>query len=458
MSATTPQPEDSGSLLGFRGSDIPDDSIINACIHCAMCLPACPTYRETGLEMSSPRGRIHLMKAVGEGQIGLNNEVFQHQMSECLNCRACEAVCPSGVQYGAILEASRAQLEQARTQALAPPDSAAGPALAPRPRWQRALRTAVFDLLFRRLEYFRAFSTAMRLYQRSGAQSLARRSGLLRLLKLDEMESMLPPISHAFTIPQGQIYRAVGERRATVALLSGCIMSTAFAHVHEATIRVLQHNGCEVLLPPDQGCCGALHSHSGNLEGARTLARENIAAFDGLGIDAIIVNAAGCGSMLKEYGHLLQEDSYWHARARAFSSKVQDIHEFLSNIGLNRAALGTLPLRVTYQEACHLAHAQRISNQPRALLQAIPGLDLREMQESALCCGSAGVYNITQPEMAARLGQRKITHALAADAPVIATTNPGCAVQMQGELYRRGSPVQVRYIVELLDEAYRQAS
>jgi glycolate oxidase iron-sulfur subunit len=297
----------------------------------------------------------------------------------------------------------------------------------------------------------------MRLYQRSGAQWLARHSGLLRLLRLDEMESMLPPISHTFTIPQGQIYRAHGKPRATVALLSGCIMSTAFAHVHEATIRVLQANGCEVLLPPDQGCCGALHSHGGDLEGARTLARENIAAFEGLGVDAIIVNAAGCGSTLKEYGHLLHDDQQWHARAEAFSSKVQDIHEFLSNIGLNQATLGALPARVTYQEACHLAHAQRISTPPRTLLRAIPGLELCEMQESSLCCGSAGVYNITQPEMAARLGQRKITHALATDAPIIATTNPGCAVQMQGELYRRGSPVQVRYIVELLDEAYRRA-
>jgi glycolate oxidase iron-sulfur subunit len=296
----------------------------------------------------------------------------------------------------------------------------------------------------------------MRLYQRSGAQWVARRSGVLRLLGLDEMETMLPPISPRFVVPQGQIYRAVGERRSTVALLTGCIMSTAFSAVHEATIRVLQQNGCDVLLPPDQTCCGALHGHSGDLDGARALARRNIAAFEALGVDAIVVNAAGCGSTLKEYDHLLHNDTQWHERAAAFTSKVKDVYEFLAASGLNHERLGKLPIQVTYQEPCHLAHAQRNTAQPRELLKAIPGLELREMQESALCCGSAGVYNITQPEMAARLGARKIDRALETGAEVIATGNPGCAVQLEGELRRRQNRVQVRYIVELLDEAYRR--
>jgi glycolate oxidase iron-sulfur subunit len=454
--AHTAPPAPAQSLLSFRGQDVPSDDIINTCVHCGLCLSSCPTYRETGREMSSPRGRIHLMLAVSEGQIGMNTDVFQEQMSECLNCRACEAVCPSGVEYGKILEASRAQLEQARTEALSASSAAASAGIAARPPWQRGLRKVVFDGLFTHMSLFRGFSALMRLYQRSGAQWVARRSGVLRLLGLDEMETMLPPISPRFVVPEGQIYRAAGERRYTVALLTGCIMSTAFAEVHNATIRVLQQNGCDVLLPPDQTCCGALHGHSGDLDGARALARRNIDAFEALGVDAIVVNAAGCGSTLKEYDHLLHDDTQWHERAAAFTSKVKDVYEFLAAIDLNRERLGTLPVRVTYQEPCHLAHAQRITAPPRALLKAIPGLELREMQESALCCGSAGVYNITQPEMAARLGARKIDRALETDAEVIATGNPGCAVQLEGELRRREKPVQVRYIVELLDEAYRR--
>lgn len=451
----TTQQTDSIPAIGFRGRDIPSYDTINTCVHCGLCLSSCPTYRETGLEMSSPRGRIHLMKAVSEGQIGLDSDVFQEQMSQCLNCRACEAVCPSGVHYGSILEASRAQIEQSRA-ATRHEQHDPHSTLTPRPLWQRALRKAVFDGLFNRMELFRAFSGLLRLYQRSGVQWLARESGILKLLRMDEMEMMLPKVSETFVVPQGQIYYAEGEHRHTVALLTGCIMSTAFAEIHAATIRVLQKNGCQVLLPPGQGCCGALHSHSGDLAGARAIARRTIAAFEVAGIDAIVVNAAGCGSTLKEYAHLLQDDPQWHVRAQAFSAKVQDIYEFLMTIGLNRAALGALPVRVTYQEPCHLAHAQRITTQPRALLKAIPQLELREMQESALCCGSAGVYNITQPEMASQLGARKIQHALHTGAEIIATANPGCAVQLAGELRRHDSPVQVRYIVELLDEAYQR--
>ncbi len=447
-------------LMGFSGKDIPSEDIINTCVHCGLCLSACPTYRETGLETSSPRGRIYLMKGVSEGRIGLDSEVFQYQMSECLNCRACESVCPSGVGYGAIVEASRAQISQARVRGLrrAPelPSGQPHNVLKPYAWWQRALRWAVFNHLFKNMTLFRAFSGSMALYQRSGVQWLVRKSGLLKLMGMEEMEALLPTMSRQFTVPQGQIYPAEGRRRYSVALLTGCIMSTASAHVHAATIRVLQKNGCEVLLPPDQGCCGALHTHSGDLDGGRELVRRNIAAFEGLGVDAIIVNAAGCGSTLKDYGHLLQDDPAWHARAVAFTTTVKDVHEFLTGIDLNRNGLGPLPINVTYQEPCHLAHAQRISLQPRTLLKAIPDLELREMPESSLCCGSAGVYNITQPEMAAQLGARKINNALTTGAKVIATANPGCAIQMAGELQRRGEDVQVRYIVELLDEAYRR--
>lgn len=431
--------------VAFAGADIPSEAVINTCVHCGLCLSSCPTYRETGLEMFSPRGRIYLMKAVSDGRIGMESAVFQEQMSACLNCRACEAVCPSGVEYGQILEASRTQIEQARADGRLPPH----------PWLVKLLRGGAFGLMFKRLELFRLFSRLMWVYQHSGAQTIARRSGILRLLKLDETETLLPPISDRFVAPQGQIYPAEGPARYHVALLAGCIMSTAFANVHEATIRVLQKNGCAVLLPPDQGCCGALHVHGGDMDGGRELARRNIAAFEGLGLDAIIVNAAGCGSTMKEYGHLLHDDPAWAERASAFAAKVKDVSEFLGAIELNTRDMGPLNATVTYQEPCHLAHAQRISAQPRALLRAIPGLTLTEMRESSLCCGSAGIYNVTEPEMAARLGNRKLDNAEATDADILVTANPGCHLQLAGGLRRRGSPMRVRHIVEVLDEAYR---
>ncbi len=436
--------EISTARVPFSGPDTPSDAVINSCVHCGLCLSSCPTYRETGLEQFSPRGRIYLMKAVSDGRIGVESDVFQEQMSACLNCRACEAVCPSGVLYGQILESSRVQIEQAKDDGRLPPH----------PWHVSLLRGAVFGKLFTNLGLFRAFSRSMWLYQKSGAQWFARKSGILRALKLEETETLLPPISDRFVVPSGQLYKARGERRATVALLSGCIMSTAFADVHRATIRVLQRNGCDVILPPDQGCCGALHSHGGDLDGARELARRNIAAFEGLGVDAIIVNAAGCGSTLKEYGHLLHEDAAWAARAEVFAATIKDVSEYLAHIGLNTAELRPLPISVTYQEPCHLAHAQRITVAPRTLIKAIPGLTLVEMHESSLCCGSAGIYNVTQPEMAERLGNRKLDNAEATKADVIVTANPGCHLQLAGGLRRRQSGMDVRHIVELLDRSY----
>ena len=443
------------SLIGFTGADVPDAGVINSCVHCGLCLPTCPTYRATSLEMSSPRGRIYLMRAVAEGAAAIDNDVFVGQIGECLNCRACEAVCPSGVQYGSILEASRAQVQRLRAGEI----KDAGPAHA-MGGGERFIRGIVFNQLFKKMGLFRAFSALMRLYQVTGLQGLARKLGLIKLFGMADAERMLPRMSPHFVTPHGQVYEAMGERRYRVALLSGCIMSTAFANIHEATIRVLRRNHCQVLLPPDQGCCGALHTHGGDLEGGRELARRNIAAFEAAGldqVDAIIVNAAGCGSTLKEYGHLLAGDPVWEPRAKAFAAKIKDVHEFLVSIPLNTADLRPLPLRVTYQEPCHLAHAQRITAQPRKLLAAIPQLQLLEMAESSLCCGSAGIYNITQPEMAGVLGARKVDNATATCADVVATGNPGCAMQLAAELGKRGSPMHVRWIVELLDEAYGPA-
>jgi glycolate oxidase iron-sulfur subunit len=438
------EPEITTARVPFAGPDTPPENLLSACVHCGLCLSSCPTYRETGLEMFSPRGRIYLMRAVGEGRIGLESETFQEQMSACLNCRACEAVCPSGVQYGAILEASRTQIEQARNEQRLPAS----------PLPVQIIRGAVFGKLFTNMALFRAFSRLLWLYQRSGIQALARRLGIIRAMGLADAEQLLPTISDTFTVPRGQVFHAKEPAKRTVALLSGCIMSTAFANVHAATIRVLRNNGCTVVLPAEQGCCGALHSHGGDLAGARALARKNIAAFENLEVDAILVNAAGCGSTLKEYGHLLHDDPAWAARAAAFAARIKDITEYLAELPLDTTAMQPVALTVTYQEPCHLVHAQRISYPPRKLLRAIPGLTLREMPESALCCGSAGVYNVTQPEMAARLGKRKIDNALTTNAEVIVTANPGCHLQLAGELRNRGSQVQVLHVVELLDRAY----
>jgi glycolate oxidase iron-sulfur subunit len=431
------------NLVPFAGVDMPSDAVINTCVHCGLCLSACPTYRETGLEQFSPRGRIYLMKAVADGRIGMESDTFQEQMSACLNCRACEAVCPSGVQYGQILEASRTQIHQAKVDGTLPPY----------PVSVRAIRSVVFGQLFTRMSLFRGFSRLLWLYQKSGVQWLARKLGIIKALGLAEAEAILPAINNSFTTPHGQTFPAIGVQKGHVALLSGCIMSTAFSNVHDATIRVLQRNGIRVTIPAKQGCCGALHAHGGELDGARALAKANITAF-GTGYDAVVVNAAGCGSTIKEYGHLLHDDAEWSAKAEAFSAKVRDISEYIAGLELNTADLKPVNLTVTYQEPCHLAHAQRITAQPRKLLKQIPGLKLVEMAESSLCCGSAGIYNVTQPAMAAQLGNRKIDNAERTKADVVVTANPGCHLQLAGGLNQRGSQMKVLHIAEVLDMAY----
>lgn len=425
-------------VRGFTPIDTPSTDIINNCVHCGLCLPVCPTYRETGLESSSPRGRIHLIRAVHQGRLDVTDEVFTHQMGECLNCRACEPACPSGVRYGLLVEAARDQIEQTR------PEPAPLTGLA---------RLLTFSLLFTDLRRLRAFAALMRLYRRSGLRHLVRASGLLGLLGMERLDSFLPPISRRSLVPGRERWAPRGEVKGRVALLAGCVMSTAYADVDRATARVLAANGREVIVPEGQGCCGALHVHGGDLNGGRTLARRNIDAFEKLDVEAIIVNAAGCGAQMKEYDHLLHDDPVYAARARAFSARVKDISEFLVGIELNRE-MGCLPLTVTYQEPCHLAHAQRISTPPRDLLTAIPGLRLVEMNEPQLCCGSAGIYNITQPEMSDRLGRRKARNAAATGAAVVVSANPGCMIQLQANLRAAGSTAKVRHLVELLDLAY----
>ena len=424
---------------GYAGADIPAASIYDQCVRCGLCLPACPTYLETLTETSGPRGRISLIKSVGEGGLDLLSPGFVHQMSECLDCRACEAVCPSGVRYGQLIETARTQVQRA-----------VAPTASPLARLTRHL---ALDVLFRNMGVMRAAASLLRFYQRSGLQVLARKSGILRRLNLARTEAFAPAISERFFVPRDQRFAARGERKCTVVLHAGCVMHVALAHVNEATVRVLQRAGADVMVPSGQGCCGAISVHAGEMSLGRDLAKRNIAVFERSGADFYAINAAGCGSALKEYGELFAHDEQWRERAAAFSRSVRDITELLDQIGIS-PELGRIEATVTYQEPCHLVHAQRIGAAPRRLLSAIPGLRLREMNESSLCCGSAGLYNLTQPEMSARLQHRKIENIRATDASIVATANPGCALQVAAGLAAAGETTKVKHVVELLDESY----
>jgi glycolate oxidase iron-sulfur subunit len=409
-----------------------------SCIRCGLCLSVCPTYQITMAEEESPRGRIAMARAVAEGVLPVTPDFVEHSQS-CLLCEACTAVCPAGVRMETLGVAVREVIGQRGRGGL---------------RRRLALKLGL-DGLLGSMRRFRFACRMAWLYQRSGLRRLARSSGLLKLLGLADAEALLPEMPGRFLVPRGQTWRPPAGRAVTrrVALFTGCVMSTAFAATTEATARLLARRGCEVVAVTGQGCCGALYLHSGEVEGARRLARTNVAAFDPTAFDAIVVNSAGCGSTLKGYGHLL--DGAADERARAFAGKVRDITEYLAELPAD-VPLGELAMAVTYQEPCHLAHAQRITQQPRRLLRAIPGLELREMRESALCCGSAGIYNLTHEEMAGRLLNRKLDNAQATGASAIVTANPGCLLQLQGGLRNRGGAMRVVHIVDLLDEAERR--
>jgi glycolate oxidase iron-sulfur subunit len=377
-----------------------------------------------------------MMSAVAEGRLDLLDPAFNEQMYQCLNCRACEAVCPSGVQYGPLVEASRAQLEQHR----------------PRPLSHRIVRKITLGWMFGEASRFRAFIGMTRLYQRTGLASLARRTGILRVLGLQEAEAMVPHLNAKPLLPGTESWRP-GTQRQRAVLFNGCIMGTAFADVNRAAGRVLAHNGTAVEVPVRQQCCGALQVHSGMMDEARALARRNIDAFAEYGNDAVIVTAAGCGAALKEYGHLLGEDKSYADKAKAFSKRVRDVSEYLAGAPI---VPPTKPVNrnVTYQEPCHLAHAQRITTQPRELLAAVPGLTLTEMRESSLCCGSAGIYNLLRKDFANQLGDRKARATQDTGAQSVVTANPGCFLQLQTSLRRNNAEMDVKYLVEILDEAY----
>jgi len=417
--------------------DKPQQVDLDRCVHCGLCLNACPTYRELGVEMDSPRGRIYQMVQVAAG--APISEGYQQHIDLCLACRACETACPSGVKYGRLVEAARAEIE-ARTE---------------RPWSTRVLRDFVFSTLLPSRAWLAFAGRMLWLYQKSGMQSLTRTSRILNLFgDLGRAESLAPSAESPFFFSQiGRVFPAQGERKYKVAFLSGCIANVCFARLNEATVRVLQANGCEVHVPDAQTCCGALHVHSGLAESARQLARKNIDAVLGQDFDAIITNAGGCGSTLKEYDHLLEHDLAYSGKAREFTALMKDVNEFLAGIPLNRE-MGTVPWTVTYQDSCHLAHGQKVRSAPRELLRAVPGLTLKEMAGSDQCCGSAGIYNVVHTEMSLSLLEKKMANVNRTKANVLVTANPGCMLQLKAGAEKFGGGQRVYHVVEVLDAAY----
>jgi len=427
MTATPPLP--------YPNADAPSQDLIAACVHCGFCLPTCPTYAVLGVEMDSPRGRIRLMKTVWEHRLGADAPGLEDHISKCLDCRACETACPSGVEYGKLVEGARSQIVVAR----------------PRSPIERLIRAAAFEWLLPHRRALGTFATLSIAAKRLGMGSLLRATRLGVARRMADLLDLLPAHS---TATRTATISARGTRRARVAMLEGCVMGSVFGETNAATARVLARNGVEVIATVDQTCCGALHAHAGERELARDLARRNIAAFEQVTADAVIVNAAGCGAAMKEYGWLLKDDPAWSARASAFAAKVKDATEFLGDLGMSERP-GTLHARVTWDDPCHLLHGQKIRDQPRALLSAIPGLQVVPLAEADWCCGSAGTYNVTQPDLARSILERKVANIVRTGADTVVTANPGCLMQIQSGLRQAGHKVRVVHLMDLLDEAYR---
>jgi glycolate oxidase iron-sulfur subunit len=423
----------------FDQHEPPSERLINECVHCGFCLPTCPTYTLWNEEMDSPRGRIYLMKLALEGKTEMTGKFAGH-FDKCLGCMACVTACPSGVQYEKLIEATRAQLERNY----------------PRTRTDRLYRNFIFSLFPRPLR-LRLALLPLWLYQRSGLRWLLRRLGLLKLLppRLRAMEAQLPPVTaSALWSRMPARIAAVGPQRRRVGLLLGCVQRVFFHDVNVATASMLAAEGCEVIIPRQQGCCGALMTHAGRLEEARAAARRLIDVFDKAGVDTVVVDAAGCGSNMKEYGYLLRDDPAYAQRAEGFASKCRDISEILTELD-PRAPRHPVPLRVAYHDSCHLQHAQRVRMQPRELLSRIPGLELLEIPESAICCGSAGIYNLVEPGPASELGRRKVRNILSLQPDALVSGNPGCLLQISTGLEQAGHPIPTLHLVELLYASIR---
>lgn len=418
--------------------DVPTWELLSTCVHCGLCLNHCPTYKVLGMEMDSPRGRIYQILHVNEGDMAMG-EAFVTHIDRCLGCVACETACPSGVKYGRIVERARAQIEQHYK----------------RPWLARVLRNLFYKKIIVNFGRLRFMARMMRFYQRSGLQTLLRKTGLLKLFGVADLERLSPQMDREFFFGEiGKVFPAVGERRGKVAFLAGCINNVAFSHLNRCTINVLTRNGIEVHVPAGQGCCGALHAHAGFRDDARKLARNNINIFLAGDYDAVVTNAAGCGSHLKEYDDLLEHDAEFAARAKEFKAKIKDVTEYLAQVGL-RPPKKKIGLRVAYQDPCHLANAQRIRTQPRELLAAI-GCQLVELPHSDQCCGSAGVYNVAQNELSMKILEAKMDDVASVSSlcDMVATANVGCMIQLRAGMDQRGLKQPVKHVVELLDEAY----
>ncbi|OKH18826.1 glycolate oxidase [Hydrococcus rivularis NIES-593] len=429
-------------IKGFDPKNPPKQELIDTCVHCGFCLSTCPSYRVIGKEMDSPRGRIYLMNAINKGEAALDETTTQH-FDSCLGCLACVTTCPSGVQYDQLIAATRPQVE--RNQ--------------PRSLKDKLIRTLIFNL-FPYPNRLRIFLPLLWLYQKLGIQKLVRATGLLNRFfpRLAAMESILPEVnlkSLRDNLPD--IIPAQGEKRYRVGVILGCVQRLFFSPVNEATVRVLTANGCEVVIPQTQGCCAALPAHQGQEAQAQALARQMIDSFEGTEVDYIIINAAGCGHTLKEYNHILEDDPEYQEKAKQFVAKVRDIQEFLAEAKLttNLSPLTEKDLTIVYQDACHLLHGQKISLQPRQLLKQIPGVKLKEPLDAALCCGSAGVYNMLQPEVANELGQQKVKNLLDTGAQLIASPNPGCSLQLKKHMKLKGQEIPLMHPMELLDYSIR---
>ena len=420
--------------------------MVQQCMHCGLCLPTCPTYDATKLERNSPRGRIALMRSIADGRLH-PSQAFADEMYFCLGCLACMTACPAGVNYAELFEHARAEAEESKVL-----DSP----------WRKFIRALTLQWLFMEQGRLQLVGLSIRLYQQLGLQSLIRKSGMLYLLpkRLRELEAMTPSIQPAFSADLiAPTTPAHGQKRYRVAMLTGCAQDLMFSDVNRDTVEVLSRNGCEVVTPPEQSCCGSLHAHNGEWTMAQTLARRNIDQFPPEQFDAIITNAAGCGSHLKHYAKLLADDPVYRKRAELWDTKLKDIHEWLALIGIEPPPARNQPeQKVTYHEACHLCHGQKIAAQPRQLLKSIPNLKLVELPESTWCCGSAGIYNLIQPEMANELLDRKLKHIRATKAEVVATGNPGCLAHITNGVNKSKLPVRMAHPITLLAEAYRRGA
>ena len=438
----------------FRGVDIPSYDVLINCMHCGLCLPTCPTYALTGLEKSSPRGRIRLIKAVADGELPITQN-FVEEMNFCLDCQACETACPAGVKYGSLVEAARAQIYRGGYEG----------------RFSDILKKTMLEWAFLKQSRLKVVAYMMRLYEQTGLKWFLQKTGALRVFskKLDAVQPLSPTISSQFSsdlLPE--IIHPSGKPRYRVGFLTGCIMDVAFADVNIDTINLLLHHDCEIVVPPGQACCGSLQAHNGSVDAAREMAKHNIELFDREDLDFIILNSAGCGAYMKEYGHVFADDPAWSERAHRVSSKVRDLTEFLVETGywptkparrvfslagsasaltLNQSIKGK---RISYHDACHLVHTQKIAQQPRDLLKAIPGIEFIELPESTWCCGSAGIYNVVHYDDAMKLLDRKIANIEQIRPDIIVTGNPGCMLQIQHGIRQKGMDVQLLHTATFL--------